>query len=111
MMMAAYVDHSLVAILSSQALNSVLTAVRYHQIYAIVISALGLALPLQTRHAIKVWLKMTSYIFITGVALFSFSIYSGVVLEIPGIIYLTPVGGVLLMAGWCSLIRTAFLTR
>jgi uncharacterized membrane protein YgdD (TMEM256/DUF423 family) len=110
-MMAAYVDHSLVALLSSQALTSVLTAVRYHQLYAIVICVIGLAVPLQSNRRIKTWLARTAWTFITGITLFSFGIYGGVILNIAGIIYLTPVGGVLLMAGWCSLIRTAFLVN
>lgn len=108
-MMAAYVDHSLNLHLNSQVLGSVLTAVRYHQLYAIVICAIGFSIPLQSNQRIKSWLMRSAYIFAAGAILFSAGIYFATILSMAGIIYLTPVGGVLLMAGWGCLIRTALL--
>jgi uncharacterized membrane protein YgdD (TMEM256/DUF423 family) len=111
MIMAAYVDHALVAHLSSEGLNSVLTAVRYHQIYAIVICMIGFWMPLQSNPRIKLWLGRSSSIFIAGIILFCFSIYCSKILDIEIIIYLTPAGGIMLMMGWGCLIRTALFGR
>jgi len=108
-MMAAYIDHALIAYLTEKSLNSMLTAVRYHQFYSIIICILGLALPLQTNSRIKSWLSRTAYLFLIGLILFSFSIYISSLFNVVGIIYLTPVGGIVLMVGWLSLIRTALL--
>ncbi len=108
-MMAAYVDHSLALHLAGKQLTSVLTAVRYHQLYALVISMIGLILPLQMNNRVKSWLVRTAYIFSIGVILFSFSIYISFLFNMTGILYLTPVGGIILMVGWVGLIRTAIL--
>lgn len=108
-MMAAYVDHGLALYLSGKALNSVSTAVRYHQFYAIIVSMIGLILPIQINYRYKSWLIRVACLFITGTILFSGSIYASVVLNIPGILYFTPIGGVALVIGWIGLIRTAFL--
>lgn len=105
---AAYFDHSALYLTFKQ-LSSVLTAVRYHQLYSIVICGIGLALPLQKNNRIKSWLNTSAHIFYVGIILFSFSIYISAFFNLPQILYLTPVGGILLMVGWISLIRTAML--
>jgi uncharacterized membrane protein YgdD (TMEM256/DUF423 family) len=53
----------------------------------------------------------SAYIFAAGIILFSAGIYCSTILGIAGTVYLTPVGGVLLMAGWGCLIRAALLRR
>jgi uncharacterized membrane protein YgdD (TMEM256/DUF423 family) len=108
-MMAAFVDHALMLHLSEKVLASVLTAVRYHQLYAIVISMIGLFLPLQINSLSKLWLRRTAFLFIVGVTLFSFSIYSFAIFNLPWIIHVTPFGGMILMLAWLSLIRTSLL--
>ena len=109
MMMAAYVDHSLALYLTDKSLSGVLTAVRYHQLYAIVVAMIGLSLPLQFNNRIKSWLSRAAYLFAIGVLFFSFSIYFSIIWGVVRIIYLTPIGGVLLMIGWACLIRSALL--
>ena len=108
-MIAAYVDHSLALHVGGKSLRALLTAVRYHQLYAIVVCMIGLSAPLQINNRIKSWLARSAYIFSIGVILFSFSIYFSAMLDMAGITYLTPVGGILLMTGWACLIRTALL--
>ena len=108
-MIAAYVDHSLALYLTGKQLSSVLTAVRYHQLYALVISMIGLILSFQMNNRMKSWLTRAAYVFSTGVILFSFSIYISSLFNMPGFLYLTPVGGIMLMVGWVALIRTATL--
>jgi uncharacterized membrane protein YgdD (TMEM256/DUF423 family) len=108
-MIAAYVDHSLALHLTGKPLHGLLTAVRYHQLYAIVISMIGLTLPLQVNSRIKSWLARSAYVFTVGILLFSVSIYISAMTGITGITYLTPIGGIILMIGWGCLIRTALL--
>lgn len=108
-LMAAYVDHALSVYLSGKALTSVLTAVRYHQLYAIVICAIGLSLPMQTNILRNNWLKRAAYLFIFGIVLFSFSIYFSAIFNIAKITYLTPLGGVTLMIAWVFLICASLL--
>lgn len=108
-MMAAYVDHSLALYLSGKSLRGLMTAVRYHQLYAVVVCMIGLSLSSQINIRMKAWLIRSAYIFSIGVFSFSFSIYFSTMTDVTGISYFTPVGGILLMIGWCCLIRSAFL--
>jgi uncharacterized membrane protein YgdD (TMEM256/DUF423 family) len=108
-MMAAYVDHSLALYLSGKSLRGLLTAVRYHQLYAVVVCMIGLALTSQSNIRMKAWLIRSAYIFSVGVFSFSFSIYFSAMTDIAGISYFTPVGGIFLMIGWGCLIRAALL--
>ncbi|HEX4046091.1 MAG TPA: DUF423 domain-containing protein [Gammaproteobacteria bacterium] len=108
-MMAAYVDHSLALYLSGKSLKGLLTAVRYHQLYAVVVCMIGLALTSQSNIRMKAWLIRSAYIFSIGIFSFSFSIYFSAMVGVSGISYLTPVGGILLMIGWGCLIRAALL--
>jgi uncharacterized membrane protein YgdD (TMEM256/DUF423 family) len=43
-------------------------------------------------------------LFLTGTILFSGSLYLLCLYPIPGVVYLTPIGGVLFMAGWIFLL-------
>lgn len=106
-MIAAYADHALALQLSGKSLSALLTAIRYHQLYAIIICMIGLFQPLQSNDRIKSWLMRAAYLFSIGVFLFSFSIYLSKIVDVAGIIYFTPIGGILLMIGWACLIRSA----
>jgi uncharacterized membrane protein YgdD (TMEM256/DUF423 family) len=99
-MMAAFVDHSILLHANPQLLASVLTAVRYHQYYALMIVVLALQ-P-------QAWLRRTCLIFILGTVFFSGGIYLSTFLDVHNLIYFTPVGGMTLMLGWGSLILSAF---
>tara|TARA_R110000868_G_scaffold167210_1_gene401493 strand:+ start:411 stop:791 length:381 start_codon:yes stop_codon:yes gene_type:complete len=106
-MMAAFIDHSLATLYSGKLLNGLYTAVRYHQLYAILITIFGLSLPLIRNEKMRSSLRCSTLIFMTGIILFSFSIYLAAVTGLSSFTYLTPVGGILLMAGWVSLLRVA----
>lgn len=110
-MMAAYIDHSLALHLSAggASLNALMKAVRYHQLYAVVIGMIGLVVPLQNHIRMKSWLTRSACIFLIGIILFSFSIYISALVGSATILYFTPVGGVLLMLGWVVLMRAALL--
>jgi uncharacterized membrane protein YgdD (TMEM256/DUF423 family) len=107
--MAAYVDHSLALHLNGKSLGEVLIGVRYHQLYAVVVSVIGLFLPLQINNRVKSWLTRSACIFFMGALLFSLGIYLSAILSFFWMAYLIPVGGILLMLGWACLIRSALL--
>lgn len=106
-LIAAYIDHAVAPHVATTTLNSLLTAIRYHQLYAVIISVMGIVLPLQTNSRIKRGLMRTANIFLVGVLLFSFSIYAVHLCHFQNAIRLTPVGGVILMLGWLGLIWMA----
>ncbi|MDR3477739.1 MAG: DUF423 domain-containing protein [Gammaproteobacteria bacterium] len=107
--MGAYIDHGLAPHLSDKSLSQVLTAVRYHQSYAIVICAIALSLSARINPKIKWWLTLSAYLFLIGILLFSFSIYLSVILSASQWLSLAPWGGSTLMLGWVCLIRVAFV--
>ena len=94
-MMAAYIDHSLALYLSGKSLRGLLTAARYHQLYAVVVSVIGISLSSQTNIRMKLWLIRSAYIFSIGVFSFSFSIYFSTMVGVTGISYFTPVAATL----------------
>lgn len=99
-MMAAFADHYLALHLSVIMLTKIATAVKYHQLYAVLITMLGIAIPLQTTPSMRKGLQCAAMIFIIGLLCFSGGIYSAVILGIGQLIYLTPLGGILLMLAW-----------
>lgn len=99
MVMGTYIDHSLSLRLSEQVLHGVATALRYHQLYSLLVCILGLSLSWQ-RNA---WVARAGYVFAAGTILFCSGIYIAAVTGIHAVTYLTPVGGVTLMAGWVLL--------
>ncbi|MEE4637136.1 MAG: DUF423 domain-containing protein [Wenzhouxiangella sp.] len=84
----------------------VMTAVRYHQVGALVVTALGLALAAGARPARR--LNLSAGFLAAGTVLFSFSIYAAAITGIEHLTYLTPLGGVTLMFGWLLLAWAAF---
>lgn len=110
-LMAAYADHALASKISSESLHSMSVAIRYHQLYALMIVGLGLIIPLQLNQQIKEWLMKSACVFIIGTLLFSFSIYISVLTGFTSLLHLTPIGGIVLMLGWCSLMYAAVLKR
>lgn len=80
----------------------VMTAVRYHQVGAVVITAIGLAMAAGARPARR--LNLSAGFLIAGTLLFSFSIYAAAITGIEKLTYVTPLGGVTLMFGWLLLV-------
>ena len=100
--LGAFGAHALKAVLTPELLNSFETGVRY-QLYH------GLSLLFAGLYA-KPGVKAVTACWISGVILFSGSIYLLVALKgtlqigLGGLGLLTPLGGVLLIAGWASLL-------
>ena len=107
----AYAEHGLRPHISEEEFRYLMTAIRYNQVNAVVIVAIGLILT--SSHSIKELpvFKWCSRIFVIGSFLFSFSIYFSILLGIKEITYITPVGGIALMVAWGLLLFSAYQLR
>jgi uncharacterized membrane protein YgdD (TMEM256/DUF423 family) len=104
----AYADHGLRAQVTPEVLNSVMTAIRYHQIHALVIVAIGLALVQGGKFAEIPALRWAAHVFVLGILLFSGGIYAAALLHMPQLTILTPFGGITFMVGWLVLAWAGF---
>ena len=107
----AFGAHALKNILSEEQLKSFETGVKYQMYHAIVLLLIGFNFNLETTSE-----KYMVYSFIVGILLFSFSIYGLVIssaknkkLRFLGPI--TPLGGLLLVCGWCLLFYSILGTK
>lgn len=107
----AYAEHSLGVTLSEEHFRLLMTAVRYHQIHVIVIAAIGLATLNGSKLADIRTLRLSGTLFIVGTLLFSFSIYLSILLDIPGLVDMTPIGGITIIVAWLSLMVTGILIK
>ena len=91
-----------------------MTAIRYNQINAVIISVIGIAiaiggkLPLRNLCEMRTF-RWSGYLFILGTLLFSFSIYLSVIMNLPNLVYLTPFGGITIMFAWLTLVTSGLL--
>ncbi|WP_111706703.1 DUF423 domain-containing protein [Lutibacter citreus] len=99
----AFGAHALKKILSEEQLKSFETGVKYQMYHVVVLLLIGFNFNLESASE-----KYMVYSFILGIILFSFSIYGLVIssaknkkLRFLGPI--TPLGGLLLVLGWCLL--------
>lgn len=102
--LGAFGAHALKKKLTEAQLTSFETGVKYQMYHAILLVVLGYNFTPQISTAI--------YLFITGIVLFSFSIYGLVLSDAFGkklrfLGPITPIGGLLLTAGWLLLIMQA----
>ena len=97
----AFGAHALKKILSEDQLKSFETGVKYQMYHAIVLLFVGSSFSIPN--------KLMAWSFIIGILLFSFSIYGLVLSDAKGkkmkfLGPITPLGGVLLVAGWIMLL-------
>jgi uncharacterized membrane protein YgdD (TMEM256/DUF423 family) len=98
----AFGAHGLRGRIAPEQLASWQTAAHYHLLHSVVMLALALHASATERP-----LGASPWLFATGIALFSGSIY-GLVLGLPRWLGpVTPVGGLALLAGWASLLWLA----
>lgn len=100
MIMGAASDHILEGRLTAQAVEQIEVALRYHQLYSIAFLCISLYALQQERSKI---LTAICLAFLSGITIFSGSLYLSVFLSLPILTYGTPLGGVLLMIGWLLL--------
>ena len=102
--LGAFGAHGLKESLTPEAINSFETGVRYQMYHAFLLLLVGGALPLSQKAQ-----KISFYLILSGVLLFSGSIYllttkpiTGV--DISAIAWITPIGGALLISAWIAII-------
>jgi len=98
--LGAFGAHALEGRLDAAQLATWRTAVLYHLTHAAALLAVVLAG--QARGRIP---RATCWLFALGIALFSGSLYGMVLTDLRAFGPLTPLGGLLLLAGWLSLLR------
>ncbi|MDZ7789246.1 MAG: DUF423 domain-containing protein [Xanthomonadales bacterium] len=99
----AATGHGPVGGLDAEAMRSVMTAVRYHEFGAVMIVVTGLAGSLVDAKPAAFRLRLSSWLFVAGTLLFSFSIYARMLLGLDWLGPVTPLGGICHMAGWIVL--------
>lgn len=99
--MGAASDHIFSGLITAENSEHLNTALRYHQLYAILIFCLGLyQINTQPNAAIK-WI---SYLFCAGTILFCGSLYISLIPGLDKAVMLTPVGGTALICAWFLII-------
>ncbi|APC97496.1 DUF423 domain-containing protein [Francisella frigiditurris] len=106
----AYAEHGLKMNITPEHFDFIMTAIRYNQLYAIIISGIGLVILNDGKLANSITLKLSGFLFIIGTLLFSFSIYFSIIFDIPKLLRLAPIGGTTLMIGWIVLGIVSLLT-
>lgn len=99
----AYAEHGLRQQVSDEHFRFLMTAIRYNQVNAVVISAIGLVFLHSDSSFTNKALTLSGVLFSIGTIVFSFSIYLSVTFEIPAIINITPIGGITIMSAWLML--------
>ena len=101
--LAALGEHALTGRLTPRGLSAFATAARFQMIHAL---AMGLA-ALTARGAAASRAKLAALLFLAGILLFSGSLYGLALTGIGMLGFLTPVGGLALIAGWIALALAA----
>ncbi len=101
--LGAFGAHGLEKVVDADAVNTFETGVRYQMYHAIFLLILGSMTQLKAAQK-----KAIYYCIVLGVFLFSFSIYflatnSLTAFDFKSIGFITPIGGLLLISGWCML--------
>jgi uncharacterized membrane protein YgdD (TMEM256/DUF423 family) len=101
--MGAYAAHGLRSVLAAAELATVQTAVQYQMWHALVLLVVAGLPPGRAR-------ALATLFFVTGIFGFSGSLYILVFTELrPGL--MTPLGGLLLMAGWLTLLLAGLVRK
>lgn len=106
----ALLDHAAASLVVQQ--HAADTALRYHQVQAAVVTALGLVLafvPLEQRDHNR--LILSARLLLVGTFIFCGSLYAFALTGAKFAAYATPVGGVTMMLGWLAIIWTVLRYR
>ncbi len=96
----AFGAHGLKARVGPEQLDAWATAAHYHLLHSVVLLALGLFAAYSGRSV-----RLPASFFSVGVVLFSGSIYLLVLTKMRWLGPVTPIGGLMLIVGWLSLVR------
>lgn len=106
-MLGAFGAHALKQILGSEMLAVWQTAVQYHLIHGLALIAVGLLMPrIHGKH-----MQFAGIAFLTGIILFSGSLYTLALTGVKILGALTPLGGLAFLLGWAILARASMKTR
>ena len=103
-MAGAFGAHGLRAVVSNSMLEVWQTAAHYQLAHALALLALALAMVVSPTMAASQAALWAARLWLLGSLVFAGSLYSLVLTGIGLFGAITPVGGVLLIAGWCSLL-------
>jgi uncharacterized membrane protein YgdD (TMEM256/DUF423 family) len=96
----AFGAHALKALLAeNNRLDTYELAVRYHFYHTLALLGTGILM----NNFKSTGLQVSAWFFLTGILLFSGSLYALSLLNITKIAIITPIGGVFLIAGWTAL--------
>jgi uncharacterized membrane protein YgdD (TMEM256/DUF423 family) len=99
----AFAVHVLGRRLDSASLSAFTTGAHYHLVHAVVMAVAALA----ARGAAKPLAQSAAMLFFIGILLFSGSLYGLALTQIRVIGFITPLGGLALVAGWVVLALAA----
>ena len=103
MIVGAILEHGFGNTLSDDQLKSFMTALRYNQLNAVIIALLGLFLINGKAGITNPFFKWSSVSFVIGTVFFCFGIYLSYGFDLVFFVYVTPLGGVILMLAWILL--------
>jgi uncharacterized membrane protein YgdD (TMEM256/DUF423 family) len=101
--MGAFAAHGLRSVLDAGALGWLETGSRYQMWHALALLALALLLGRAQAGRDRRLLAAIAWTFLVGIVLFAGSLYLLALTRVPAFAWITPFGGVALMAGWLGL--------
>jgi len=111
-MLGAFGAHGLRDILTSTRMETYQTAVTYQMWHALAILGVAVVGASHARDLIMIrWLRISGYALTLGTLIFSGSLYLLVLLDLPILGAITPIGGVAMIIGWLSLAYAALHLR
>jgi uncharacterized membrane protein YgdD (TMEM256/DUF423 family) len=102
--LGAYGDHGLRGSIDEASMHSFETALRYQLLHAIALLTIGIGAAIALPAQMLKRLSLAGLGMLAGTCIFSGSIYASVILDMPALTMLTPIGGITLMASWLALI-------
>ena len=107
-MLGAAGDHLLAGKLTPEIAHTFDVALRYHQLYAILIFCMGLYG--HKEMPTKIY-RLACLLFLAGIVIFSGSLYANLWMDLGQLSLGTPVGGVMLMCGWVLVAASFFVKK
>ncbi|RUM82130.1 MAG: DUF423 domain-containing protein [Candidatus Thioglobus sp.] len=101
--MGAMSAHMLKDVLEAKDISRIQTAATYQMYHTLLIAILAVYYQYKPLKAIQ----QSTWIFVFGIVLFSGSLYLYTFTKIHTLVFITPIGGMLLILGWLSLVRLA----
>lgn len=106
--LGAFGAHGLQHTLTPKWMKVYQTAVQYHQIHALVLLFVGLALQLSLPVTTQRWLSRSAILLLIGLVLFCGSLYLLATIHTHWLGIVTPIGGVSWLAAWLCIAMAAW---